>query len=413
MQAKLVVITGKTSKRIVDLALPTVIGRSRGASLTVAHPMVSRRHCEIFEQDGVAIVRDLGSLNGTMLGGRRIEMAALLPDSEFTIGPISFRIHYEYSGDLGRVPVTKFVDEEPSEQAEIEPIEDAVEQEGEVALDFEAIEQEGDVAPDVEAIETPEEPRSAESAGDEDEIPGFMDWADAEAGEDFPGGEKAPAVPPKPAAAATAPPQAAAAPATAEPEMPEPKSEAAPAPEVVTKPASEAATRPEEKSEPDFVDDLPDEFWDADVELPAMNEATEDESERAGATEMPQEPEVAASLEPTAAGEPVAAAELPKPQATEAPPEEQTAGATKAASVARVPPVPPPAPAARVPPVPPAPPTPPVPTARKTAPAPAVARRPAKQTDPSPEALAAETAAETGQVESPDADFDEFWQGLQ
>ena len=49
MNAKLVVVTGKTSKRIVELDLPCVLGRSREADVTVAHPLISRRHCEISE----------------------------------------------------------------------------------------------------------------------------------------------------------------------------------------------------------------------------------------------------------------------------------------------------------------------------------------------------------------------------
>ena len=56
------------------------------------------------------MVRDLSSLNGTMIGGRRIESAPLLPDAEFTIGPLMFRVRYEYDGDLESVPDTRFVD---------------------------------------------------------------------------------------------------------------------------------------------------------------------------------------------------------------------------------------------------------------------------------------------------------------
>ncbi len=50
-EAKLIVVGGKASKRDVALELPTTIGRSRQADLTVAHAMVSRQHCELFEED--------------------------------------------------------------------------------------------------------------------------------------------------------------------------------------------------------------------------------------------------------------------------------------------------------------------------------------------------------------------------
>ena len=95
MEAKLIVVEGKASKGAVALKLPAVIGRSREAGLTVAHPMVSRRHCEIFEVDGLLMIRDLGSLNGTEVAGQRISEAPLLPDDLFTVGPLTFRAVYE------------------------------------------------------------------------------------------------------------------------------------------------------------------------------------------------------------------------------------------------------------------------------------------------------------------------------
>jgi predicted component of type VI protein secretion system len=111
MNAKLLIVLGKAIKRKVALQLPAVLGRSRQADITVTHPLISRRHCEISENDGLLMVRDLASLNGTMVGGRRIESAPLLPDAEFTIGPLTFRVLYEYYGDLESVPDTRFVAE--------------------------------------------------------------------------------------------------------------------------------------------------------------------------------------------------------------------------------------------------------------------------------------------------------------
>ena len=64
MDAKLVIVGGKANKGPISLKLPTVIGRSREADLTVAHPMISRQHCRLFEVDGLLKIRDLGSLNG-------------------------------------------------------------------------------------------------------------------------------------------------------------------------------------------------------------------------------------------------------------------------------------------------------------------------------------------------------------
>lgn len=104
MQAKLTVIGGKANKREVVINLPATIGRSREADLTVGHRMVSRKHCEAYVVDGLLMIRDNGSLNGTYVHGKRIREAPLLPDEKFTIGPITFRVSYEYSGDRSNLP---------------------------------------------------------------------------------------------------------------------------------------------------------------------------------------------------------------------------------------------------------------------------------------------------------------------
>jgi len=104
MNVTLLVLYGKTTKRKAVPRLPAVLGRSREANITVAHPLVSRRHCEVFENDGLLMLRDLASLNGTMIHGRRIELAPLLPGSLFTIGPLTFQVLYEFSGDVESVP---------------------------------------------------------------------------------------------------------------------------------------------------------------------------------------------------------------------------------------------------------------------------------------------------------------------
>ncbi len=106
VQAKLTVVDGKASKRTVALRLPTTIGRSRDADLTVAHPQISRKHCELIESDGLVIIRDMGSLNGTYVDCKRIKEAPLPPDATFTIGPLTFRVQYELDGNRGPLPPT-------------------------------------------------------------------------------------------------------------------------------------------------------------------------------------------------------------------------------------------------------------------------------------------------------------------
>ena len=96
LEAKLVVVGGDAKKAEVSLDLPVVIGRGKEAGLTVPHALVSRKHTEVYEQDGRLFVRDLGSLNGTYLNNTRIDCDQPLdPNQLLTLGNITFRAVYE------------------------------------------------------------------------------------------------------------------------------------------------------------------------------------------------------------------------------------------------------------------------------------------------------------------------------
>jgi pSer/pThr/pTyr-binding forkhead associated (FHA) protein len=95
MDAKLVVVGGEARVTEVQLKLPTIIGRGRAAGITLPHPLVSRQHCEIYEEQGRLVVNDLGSLNGTFVGDQRInEPTYLLPGELLTVGTVTFRAAY-------------------------------------------------------------------------------------------------------------------------------------------------------------------------------------------------------------------------------------------------------------------------------------------------------------------------------
>ena len=68
-----------------------VIGRDRGVDLELEVPAVSRRHAEIAWVNGAYHVRDLGSRNGVIVNGRRVQGAALDDCDELRIGDAIFK----------------------------------------------------------------------------------------------------------------------------------------------------------------------------------------------------------------------------------------------------------------------------------------------------------------------------------
>lgn len=185
MEAKLIIVGGKANKRDVRLKLPTVIGRSREADLTVAHPMISRRHCELSEADGVLKLKDLGSLNGTFVGGERIDgEVTLRPDDEFTVGPLTFRVEYEYTGEMASGPPgVESIEQPDAEIAEaLTPETDAGPDEPvlfEEETPIAALDVETEAAPEPEeddlGFELSEEVAEEAASGQPDESP----WAEA------------------------------------------------------------------------------------------------------------------------------------------------------------------------------------------------------------------------------------------
>jgi transcriptional regulator with PAS, ATPase and Fis domain len=62
------------------------IGRDDGVAIKLDGPGVSREHAELYRQGPLYVLRDLGSTNGTWLGGRAIEHAPITPGSVLRVG---------------------------------------------------------------------------------------------------------------------------------------------------------------------------------------------------------------------------------------------------------------------------------------------------------------------------------------
>ena len=63
-----------------------VIGRASQCAIALKDPSLSRQHCEIQVQGGVATLVDRGSMNGTLVNGRRASTHRLLPGDKIQIG---------------------------------------------------------------------------------------------------------------------------------------------------------------------------------------------------------------------------------------------------------------------------------------------------------------------------------------
>src|SRR5213082_1170451 len=77
---------------------PTVIGRGE-ADLRIDDDGVSRKHCSIQPRGRGALVVDLGSANGTFVGGERIRERLLATDDHFQIG-VSTTLKFTIADDL-------------------------------------------------------------------------------------------------------------------------------------------------------------------------------------------------------------------------------------------------------------------------------------------------------------------------
>lgn len=97
MVVKLKVMHGPSAgKEIKIQKTPFVIGRSDECHLRPKSDAISRRHCEIHFVDTQVVIHDLGSKNGTLVNGDRVEgKRTLKMGDHLKVGPLEFEVVIE------------------------------------------------------------------------------------------------------------------------------------------------------------------------------------------------------------------------------------------------------------------------------------------------------------------------------
>jgi hypothetical protein len=71
---------------------PVIVGRDPWCDARLDSIRVSRIHCCLTEDDGKVVVLDLGSVNGTRINGRLVELGRLRPGDELSIAHLRYRV---------------------------------------------------------------------------------------------------------------------------------------------------------------------------------------------------------------------------------------------------------------------------------------------------------------------------------
>ena len=90
-RAALIPLTGGSPVEVVKEMI--LVGRQAECDIVLDHKGVSKLHCVLIKTDGLLILRDLGSTNGTRVNGTRVRRAALLPNDKISFASFQYKVH--------------------------------------------------------------------------------------------------------------------------------------------------------------------------------------------------------------------------------------------------------------------------------------------------------------------------------
>src|SRR6266550_6235419 len=92
MRAQLIPLDGTAAFDVgKDLVL---VGRKEDCDVRLDHKSISKLHCVLVKTDGLLLLRDLGSTNGTRVNGQRVRRAALLPNDQLQIASLRYTVQF-------------------------------------------------------------------------------------------------------------------------------------------------------------------------------------------------------------------------------------------------------------------------------------------------------------------------------
>jgi pSer/pThr/pTyr-binding forkhead associated (FHA) protein len=119
MRVRLVPAEGGTPVEIhKDLSL---VGRREDCDIFLDHKSISKLHCIVARTDGLLLLRDLGSTNGTRVNGQRVRRAALLPNDQLQIASLKYVVQFSPDEPPAEVPQEHTQQLDPNEFQRVEP----------------------------------------------------------------------------------------------------------------------------------------------------------------------------------------------------------------------------------------------------------------------------------------------------